>query len=360
MDSNRTAEDFYQAHPDWFARQRLRRAAIRADDKYVTCINSPYYDEYLPGVLQEIIERSHPEGFTDNSWSGLGRDSICYCDNCERKFRAAAGKALPARKDWDDPVYRQWIQWNYAAPPGDLGPEQPHDQGGGRPGLPLDRHEQRRRSPARAAPSATSRRSASAPRSCCSTTRRATTHGLPAERRHRQARARPARLGQADAGEHGACTRSGAHSFRLAAKPAAEARMWMIEGFAGGIQPWWHHIGAYHEDRRMYRTAEPYALARGERAVPGQPPARRHRRRGLVAAQHRLLRPRRRRRAGGRALPRHHGGAHPRAHPVPAGSRRPHRARRRDASRRWSCRTSARCRMRSAPRSGGSSRAAAA
>jgi hypothetical protein len=33
--------------------------------------------------------------------------------------------------------------------------------------------------------------------------------------------------------------------------------MWMIEGFAGGIQPWWHHIAAYHEDRRMYNTAEP-------------------------------------------------------------------------------------------------------
>ncbi len=33
--------------------------------------------------------------------------------------------------------------------------------------------------------------------------------------------------------------------------------MWMLEGFAGGIQPWWHHVGAYHEDRRMYRTAEP-------------------------------------------------------------------------------------------------------
>ena len=33
--------------------------------------------------------------------------------------------------------------------------------------------------------------------------------------------------------------------------------MWALEGFAGGIQPWWHHIGAYHEDRRQYRTAEP-------------------------------------------------------------------------------------------------------
>ena len=50
---------------------------------------------------------------------------------------------------------------------------------------------------------------------------------------------------------------AGRPTFRLAAKPAAEARMWMIEGMAGGIQPWWHHIGAFHEDRRAYHTAEP-------------------------------------------------------------------------------------------------------
>ena len=50
---------------------------------------------------------------------------------------------------------------------------------------------------------------------------------------------------------------NGRTSYRVASKPAAEARMWMIAGMAGGIQPWWHHVGAYHDDRRMYRTAEP-------------------------------------------------------------------------------------------------------
>jgi hypothetical protein len=50
---------------------------------------------------------------------------------------------------------------------------------------------------------------------------------------------------------------AGDPTFRLGAKPAAEARMWMASGFAGGIQPWWHHIGAFHEDRRQYRTAAP-------------------------------------------------------------------------------------------------------
>ena len=58
----------------------------------------------------------------------------------------------------------------------------------------------------------------------------------------------------------------------------------MLEGFAGGIQPWWHHVGAYHEDRRSTDGRAGDALARGQRGVPGEPPAGRHRGRGLVAA----------------------------------------------------------------------------
>jgi hypothetical protein len=49
----------------------------------------------------------------------------------------------------------------------------------------------------------------------------------------------------------------GERNFRLATKPAAEARLWVQSGFAGGIQPWWHHLGAVQEDRRMFATAEP-------------------------------------------------------------------------------------------------------
>lgn len=50
---------------------------------------------------------------------------------------------------------------------------------------------------------------------------------------------------------------AGRPTFRVASKPPLEARLWMVEGIAGGIQPWWHHVGAYHEDRRMYQTAGP-------------------------------------------------------------------------------------------------------
>ena len=98
MDSNRTAEDFFKAHPDWFARD-VNGKPYRAADKYIACINSPYYDEYLPDVLREIIERSHPDGFTDNSWAGLGRESICYCDNCDAQVPGEdrAGAAAQGR-----------------------------------------------------------------------------------------------------------------------------------------------------------------------------------------------------------------------------------------------------------------------
>ncbi len=49
----------------------------------------------------------------------------------------------------------------------------------------------------------------------------------------------------------------GALQYRLSAKSPPEAQLWMLAGFAGGIQPWWHYINAYHEDRRIYKTALP-------------------------------------------------------------------------------------------------------
>ncbi len=47
-------------------------------------------------------------------------------------------------------------------------------------------------------------------------------------------------------------------TFRLSSRPEPEVRLWAIEGAAAGIQPWWHYVNAYHEDRRQYQT--PLAL----------------------------------------------------------------------------------------------------
>ena len=102
----------YQAHPDWFARDDEGKP-YRAGEHFITCVNSPYYEEYLPGILREIIERSHPEGITDNSWSGLDRSRICHCEHCQQAIPRAHGQAAAERHDWNDAVYRAWIEWSY-------------------------------------------------------------------------------------------------------------------------------------------------------------------------------------------------------------------------------------------------------
>jgi hypothetical protein len=254
MDSNRTAQDFFEAHPDWFARDAGGNP-YRAAEKYVTCVNSPYYDEYLPAVLNEIIERSHPEGFADNSWSGLTRDSICYCENCKRKFRDKTGHALPTKHDWDDPIYRQWIEWNYARrlEIWDLN-NRATKAAGGPNCLWFGMNSGSITAQSRSF------------RDAKAIFERAEMVFLDHQSRGAAGFEENADTGKLVHGVLGwdklapesmAMYQAGRSSFRVASKPAAEARMWMIEGFAGGIQPWWHHIGAYNEDRRMYDTAEP-------------------------------------------------------------------------------------------------------
>jgi len=255
MDSSRTDEDLYRAHPDWFARTADGRP-YRAAEKYTTCVNSAYYDEYLPDVLREIIRRSKPEGFTDNSWAGLGRGSICYCDNCQRKFRANSGHAIPPRANWDDLTYRQWILWSYARRTELWELNNRVTQAAGGPDCIWSGMN-----------SGAVSSEASSFRDLKEICKRA--HILMLDH---QARADATGFQQnGDTGkrvhallgwdklapESMAMYENGRTNFRLASKPAAEARLWMIAGIAGGIAPWWHHVGAYQEDPRAYTTAAP-------------------------------------------------------------------------------------------------------
>ena len=255
MDSNRVARDFYEAHPDWICRD-IDGEPIRQADKFVTCIGSPYYSEFLPDVMREIIERSHPDGFTDNSWPGLPRTSICYCDHCKTQFQAYAGKELPRSHDWDADAYRDWVRWNFqrrtdlwkfnnqvtreaggehCAWLGMIGGELLYnsnrfiDLQGILPEAAIVMLDHQRRNPYDGFEQNTE----------------------AGKRLHEVAgwdKLIPESMPQ---------YQLGAPAFRLASMPKPEVRLWSTSGFAGGIQPWWHHIGSMHEDRRQYTTAEP-------------------------------------------------------------------------------------------------------
>jgi hypothetical protein len=254
MDSSKAHDTFYRAHPDWFAVDAAGKP-YKANDLYVTCVNSPYYEEYIPSVLREIAGAYRPEGFTDNNWSGLGRESICYCENCRRSLMDKTGHSIPLVKNWDDPAYRAWIRWNYDRRLAiwDLNNRTTRAAGGsdciwsGMNGGSVSGQS----------------RSFRDFRDIC---RRAEIVMLDDQARS-----------DASGFQHNAETGQLIHSmlgwdklipesmamyqglrpmFRLSAKPEPEARMWVIAGIAGGIQPWWHMLGAYQEDRRMYHNPE--------------------------------------------------------------------------------------------------------
>lgn len=254
MDSNRAHEEFYRAHPDWFTVDAAGRPH-KAGDLFVTCVNGPYYEQHIPAILREIIERYHPEGFTDNSWSGLGRGTFCYCENCRKKFRERAGNDIPRGKDWNDPAYREWIRWNYdrRLEIWDLNNRTTKSAGGpdciwaGMNSGSISGQSQSFRDF----------------KGICE---RADIIMLDHQSRSDSSGFQ--HNGEAGKLVHGllgwdklvpesmAMYQAGKPTFRLASKPEPEARMWMLDGIAGGLQPWWHHVGAYHEDRRMYHTAE--------------------------------------------------------------------------------------------------------
>jgi hypothetical protein len=186
----------------------------------------------------------------------MGRDSICYCANCDRKFRSKTGLALPAEANWDDPAYRQWILWSYARRIELWELNNRTTQAAGGPDCIWSGMN-----------SGSVSAQARSFRDLREIAKRAHIMMLDHQRRDDDTgfqqngdtgkRVHSLMGWDKLAPESMAMYQSGPGYYRLASKTPAEARMWMIAGLAGGIQPWWHHIAAYHEDRRMYRTAEP-------------------------------------------------------------------------------------------------------
>lgn len=256
MDINRATREFFDAHPDWFCRHK-DGSPIMSNGRYFSCVNSGYYKEYIPKVLQEIIERYHPEGFSDNSWKGLGRNEICYCENCRRRFREDCGGELPERVDWDDPVYRKWVRWSYGlrTENWDLFNETTKKYGG-EDCLWLGMLN---------ADVAGSCRGFADLKALCGRSRvifsdhqsREVISGFEQNSMNGMLFKLCCASEDVEVPESMANYVRGHRAFRLAAAPAAETRTWIAEGMAGGITPWFHHVGGGQRDRRQFDTPVP-------------------------------------------------------------------------------------------------------
>ncbi|HZG88131.1 alpha-amylase family protein [Paenibacillus sp.] len=254
MDINRATKAFYDAQPDWFVVD-AEGVPPTSDGRYFSCINSDYYKTFIPEVLREIVTKYGPEGFTDNSWTGYTKQ-VCHCVNCKKKFKFETGFDLPAAKDWGDPAYREWVRWSYGCrlENWDLF-NRVTMEAGGKDCLWLGM--------VNANP--------------------IHTHGFFYDLKDIGERSkiimcdhqsRDSLNGFEQNGMNGQLLQSvsdwdvvvpesmanyvrGVRTFRQGSNPPLETRLWMLEGIAGGISPWYHHIGAVQEDRRQYENAVP-------------------------------------------------------------------------------------------------------
>lgn len=255
MDVNRATQEFYDAHPDWFV-VNADGMPLTTDGRYFSCVNSDYYKKYIPDVLKEIIACYHPDGFSDNSWTGVRRQTICHCGNCKQKFREECGSELPVACDWNDPIYQKWIRWSYKCrmENWDLFNEISHLYGGPDclwTGM------------VNANPINNSGSFCDLKGVCqrseiimCDHQSREEDYGF--EENGLNGGILHGIMGWDKLiAESMANYVRGIRSFRRSSNPTEETRHWMVEGFSGGISPWYHHVGATQEDRRQFHIAPP-------------------------------------------------------------------------------------------------------
>ncbi len=113
IDPSLAHEDLYYTHPDWFMVDHDGKPR-RSNGLYYTCVNSPYYREYLPAIVREIGERYPVDGFFGHNWHG--RREICYCAYCERRYAREAEMRLPKpsggpAREQDERAQRGWQRW---------------------------------------------------------------------------------------------------------------------------------------------------------------------------------------------------------------------------------------------------------
>ncbi|SEL96756.1 alpha-amylase family protein [Parapedobacter koreensis] len=112
-DPHAVRDNVYQAHPDWIAvtAEGEKRRHWANPELWVTCALGPYNFEFMTQVNQEIMERYEPEAIFSNRWAGHG---ICYCEHCQKNFRAFSGLDLPRTTDRLDTTYRKYNEWRIA------------------------------------------------------------------------------------------------------------------------------------------------------------------------------------------------------------------------------------------------------
>lgn len=99
------------AHPEWIsvtAGGELRRH-WSYPDAYVTCAWGDYNRSFMSDVIREIAHVYDIDAVFANRWAGHG---VCYCKHCVTDFQTKTGYELPRQRDPHSPVWQAWLAWS--------------------------------------------------------------------------------------------------------------------------------------------------------------------------------------------------------------------------------------------------------
>ena len=109
-DPHAAHQDVADAHPDWIAvnaeGNKIHHPVM--PELYITCALGPYNFEFMTAVTKEIVSLYKVDGIFSNRWSGSG---MCYCEHCRANFHTASGLDLPRTNNAHDPARRAYIDW---------------------------------------------------------------------------------------------------------------------------------------------------------------------------------------------------------------------------------------------------------
>jgi hypothetical protein len=104
----------YEAHPEWFV-HNAEGEAQEYNGTYQACVNGGWAKDYSLQILSEGLQRYDLDavffnmtGYQPVDYSGRYR-GICHCRNCRDGFAAMFGRSLPAKEDFSDPAYGDYL-----------------------------------------------------------------------------------------------------------------------------------------------------------------------------------------------------------------------------------------------------------
>ncbi len=247
-DPHATYDDAQAAHPDWIAVDasgRPRRHAA-SPEMWITCGLGPYNFEFMTEVKKEITARYRPDGIFINRWDGSG---MCYCQHCRENFKAASGHELPRTNNPQDPARRAYVLWRqqrlfdlwrlWDAEVRKIDPEScviPNTGGGATSTLDMKQIGE-------LAPTLMADRQAR--------------HGVtPPWANGKGAKEYRATMGSKPVVGIFSVGVEEAYRWKDSVQNPAEIRLWVLDGIANGMRPWFTKFGAVLNDARWLKPVE--------------------------------------------------------------------------------------------------------